>query len=287
MPLEPESWSLFSSAGLEPDAEAEQSELLATLQRAIADVLTPHQRRVLVALALNGVPIDVLAERLEHDARRALQDAARRAAQAAQASRRARAVARMVGGDELMERPDLKQALGRLLGPAEPEVGCDECFDELDRYVELELAGEDADAAIPGPARPPRRLPRLPRGAREPARARRRRAVLEGLLALRARFVVGRLDRLRVQRPPDVLARVDVGDRLLDLAQSSPELPCDLRNLLRTEQEQEDEYQRDQLPMTRHTPSIDSSERSAVRVSARIGGAADDAVAAARVACSP
>ena len=49
-----------------------------------------------------------------------------------------------------MERPDLKQALGRLLGPAEPEVGCDECFELLDRYVELELAGADADAAIPG-----------------------------------------------------------------------------------------------------------------------------------------
>jgi RNA polymerase sigma-70 factor (ECF subfamily) len=82
LPLEPESWSLFSSAGLEPDIEAEQSELLATLQTAINDVLTPHQRRVLVALALNGVPIDVLAERLNttrgalyktlHDARRKL-----------------------------------------------------------------------------------------------------------------------------------------------------------------------------------------------------------------------
>ncbi|MEJ7790757.1 MAG: hypothetical protein WKF65_02155 [Gaiellaceae bacterium] len=56
----------------------------------------------------------------------------------------------MVVGDQLMERPDLTQALGRLLGPAEPEVGCEVCFDELDRYVELELAGEDADAAIPG-----------------------------------------------------------------------------------------------------------------------------------------
>ena len=82
IPLEPESWSLFSSAGLEPDAEAEQSELLATLQRAIEETLTPHQRHVLVALALNGVPIDVLAERLGttrgalyktlHDARRKL-----------------------------------------------------------------------------------------------------------------------------------------------------------------------------------------------------------------------
>ena len=48
------------------------------------------------------------------------------------------------------ERPDLKQALGRLFGPGGPEVGCDECFDELDRYVELELAGQDPDAAIPG-----------------------------------------------------------------------------------------------------------------------------------------
>jgi RNA polymerase sigma-70 factor, ECF subfamily len=64
VPLEPESWGLFSSPGLEPDDEAEQSELLSTLQSAIAEVLTPHQRRVLMGLALNGVPIDVLAERL-------------------------------------------------------------------------------------------------------------------------------------------------------------------------------------------------------------------------------
>ena len=50
----------------------------------------------------------------------------------------------------MMDRPDLKQALGRLLGPAAPEVGCEVCFEELDRYVELELAGADADAAVPG-----------------------------------------------------------------------------------------------------------------------------------------
>jgi RNA polymerase sigma-70 factor (ECF subfamily) len=82
VPLEPETWSLFSSTDLEPDAELEQSELLATLQGGINEVLTPHQRRVLVALAVNGVPIDVLAERLDstrgalyktlHDARRKL-----------------------------------------------------------------------------------------------------------------------------------------------------------------------------------------------------------------------
>jgi hypothetical protein len=50
----------------------------------------------------------------------------------------------------MIERPDLKQTLGRLLGPAEPEVGCDACFEDLDRYVELELAGKDADTAVPG-----------------------------------------------------------------------------------------------------------------------------------------
>ena len=49
-----------------------------------------------------------------------------------------------------MERPDPTQALGRLLGPAGPEVGCEACFDELDRYVELELARRDADVAVPG-----------------------------------------------------------------------------------------------------------------------------------------
>ena len=49
-----------------------------------------------------------------------------------------------------MEQPDLKRALGRLLGPADPEAGCDECFAQLDRYVELELVGTDADVVIPG-----------------------------------------------------------------------------------------------------------------------------------------
>jgi hypothetical protein len=49
-----------------------------------------------------------------------------------------------------MEHSHVSDALGRLLGPAGPEVGCDVCFAELDRYVELEVVGADADAAIPG-----------------------------------------------------------------------------------------------------------------------------------------
>jgi predicted anti-sigma-YlaC factor YlaD len=43
-----------------------------------------------------------------------------------------------------------ERKLAQLLGPRGPEVGCDECFELLDRYVELELAGTNADAALPG-----------------------------------------------------------------------------------------------------------------------------------------
>jgi RNA polymerase sigma-70 factor, ECF subfamily len=64
LPLEPESWDVFASGDLSPERAAEQRELLGAVQEAIDGVLTPHQRTVLVALALNGVPIDVLAERL-------------------------------------------------------------------------------------------------------------------------------------------------------------------------------------------------------------------------------
>ena len=50
----------------------------------------------------------------------------------------------------MTERTRLEQALDRVLGPAGPEVGCDDCFDQLDRFVELELGGHDVDAALPG-----------------------------------------------------------------------------------------------------------------------------------------
>lgn len=82
VPLEAERWDLVPSSLLGPAEEAEQSELLRRVQAAMETKLTAHQRRVLVALALNDVPIDVLAERLGttrgalyktlHDARRKL-----------------------------------------------------------------------------------------------------------------------------------------------------------------------------------------------------------------------
>ena len=45
---------------------------------------------------------------------------------------------------------DTDETLRRALGPTGPELSCESCFEELDRYVEMELAGRDADAAIPG-----------------------------------------------------------------------------------------------------------------------------------------
>jgi len=79
--LEPDAWIAFADRG-SIQAELESSELLGHLKAAIDSGLTPHQRRVFVALALNEVPIDVLSERLGttrgalyktlHDARRKL-----------------------------------------------------------------------------------------------------------------------------------------------------------------------------------------------------------------------
>jgi RNA polymerase sigma-70 factor, ECF subfamily len=83
--LEPDRWPLFPTTGSSPAEDAERGELLDVIQRLIADALTPHQRSVLVALAIDGVPIDVLSERLNttrgalyktlHDARRKLRAA--------------------------------------------------------------------------------------------------------------------------------------------------------------------------------------------------------------------
>jgi hypothetical protein len=49
-----------------------------------------------------------------------------------------------------MDRHTNHNILKRLLGPAEPEVLCDECFERLDEYIELELQGAPADELMPG-----------------------------------------------------------------------------------------------------------------------------------------
>jgi RNA polymerase sigma-70 factor, ECF subfamily len=85
LPLEPEGWASIAAPGSTPQQDVEASELLAAVRRAIEEELSPHQREVLVAVTLNDVPIDVLAERLDttrgalyktiHDARRKLRAA--------------------------------------------------------------------------------------------------------------------------------------------------------------------------------------------------------------------
>jgi RNA polymerase sigma-70 factor (ECF subfamily) len=64
VPLEAEGWAKLADRQASPGVDAETSELLGAVGRAIAEALTPHQRAVLVALTLNDVPIDVLAQRL-------------------------------------------------------------------------------------------------------------------------------------------------------------------------------------------------------------------------------
>ncbi|MGH2991424.1 MAG: RNA polymerase sigma factor [Solirubrobacterales bacterium] len=82
IPLEPEHWSVMAAGDGSPPAEAESRELLEALGAAVESELSPRQREVLIAVAVNGVPIDVMAERLGstrgalyktiHDARRKL-----------------------------------------------------------------------------------------------------------------------------------------------------------------------------------------------------------------------
>ena len=80
--LDSDSWTQLAPSTPGPAASAERAEVLSALSACIGDDLTAHQRQVLVALAIDGVPIDVLAERLGttrgalyktlHDARRKL-----------------------------------------------------------------------------------------------------------------------------------------------------------------------------------------------------------------------
>jgi RNA polymerase sigma-70 factor (ECF subfamily) len=82
VPIEEAAWARLADAGAGVQGQVETTHLIAALREEIGRCLTAHQRQVLVAVALNDVPIDVLAERLEtnrgalyktlHDARRKL-----------------------------------------------------------------------------------------------------------------------------------------------------------------------------------------------------------------------
>jgi RNA polymerase sigma-70 factor, ECF subfamily len=82
LPRPPEDWLAMAAPDGHPEAAAEHAELLAALRTAVAEVLTPHQREVLLTVVAGRVPLDVLAERRGttrgalyktiHDARRKL-----------------------------------------------------------------------------------------------------------------------------------------------------------------------------------------------------------------------
>lgn len=48
-----------------------------------------------------------------------------------------------------LEAPQLKRLVRAVMTVRPDELGCDECFEELDRFVELRLAGKDAAEAMP------------------------------------------------------------------------------------------------------------------------------------------
>ena len=65
VPTDPLAWPIPADLSLDlPEHEVEAAALAQGLRMAIGTVLTPHQREVLVAVTMHGVPIDVLAERL-------------------------------------------------------------------------------------------------------------------------------------------------------------------------------------------------------------------------------
>jgi RNA polymerase sigma-70 factor, ECF subfamily len=50
--------------GVDPQRHAEAADILAEVRRVVDDELTPHQRRVFVAIVVDGIPLDALAARL-------------------------------------------------------------------------------------------------------------------------------------------------------------------------------------------------------------------------------
>ncbi len=48
-----------------------------------------------------------------------------------------------------LEAQKLKGLVRGIMTARPDEIGCEECFEELDRFVEMELAGKDAAEAMP------------------------------------------------------------------------------------------------------------------------------------------
>jgi RNA polymerase sigma-70 factor, ECF subfamily len=145
----PEGWERMADPAAAPDERAERSELLAEIRRGMERALTPAP-----AGRARGARPQRGADRRPRRAPRdqpggALQDPARRPETPAGGPRPRRAGRSRSTGEELMD-PREHDPERALLGPEAREVGCDECFAQIDRWVELERAGADADRRLPG-----------------------------------------------------------------------------------------------------------------------------------------
>ena len=193
--LEEDSWRRLADRAPGVQQTVEEAELLRAIAGAVGSALTPHQRVVFTALALDGVPIDVLAERLAstrgalyktlHDARRKLRTTL------ADAGYRPH-----WRWDVTTEHPH-RDLIARLLGPGRARGQLRGVL-RAPRPVRRPRArrrGRRCPAARD--ARALRGLPRVPRGSREPARARRRRRNAT------------RLDRLNRMIPPHLSGGFD------------------------------------------------------------------------------
>ena len=126
-----------------PAAVSEATQLARAVASAIADELTPHQRRVVLALLVEGVPIDVLADRLGstrnalyktlHDARRRLRAALTESGHLADQPRPEHPMTGPTRGLRA-------EIVTSLLADTSPYLSCDDCFARIDVYVEQTLA---------------------------------------------------------------------------------------------------------------------------------------------------
>ncbi len=145
--MDAEDWDrLPDRFGLDPARVAEWRDVIAALRRAVDDELTDRQRRIFVAIVLNGIPLDALVVELG-SSRNAIYKTlfdARRKLRASSGHSRISGRRRFEAGMSSWG------SLERFLRTDPADAGCAETFELLDRYVERELAHGDAASSYPG-----------------------------------------------------------------------------------------------------------------------------------------
>ena len=139
VPMDQQDWDrLPDLLGVQPHERAEWHELLAALRQAVEEDLTDRQRRVFVAIALNNVPMDVLALELGSN-----RNAIYKTLFDADVSCGPAWPPTDISPDRFEATMNHGSSLDKLLATDPADVGCDRTFELLDVYVEVELAGQD------------------------------------------------------------------------------------------------------------------------------------------------